>query len=138
MNTNEFPSIEPLAKSKLESLEFLDLDLSYIEDYIPLQNSIFKYLKELYLSTTIIDLLLFEKVPFSNLEILDLSLHFINVNDEPVFGIDLNGLKNCNFPKLKKLILNHNNISDISALENVKFGKLEELYLNSNKIQKID
>ena len=64
---------------------------------------------------------------------MDLSLHFINVNDEPVFEIDLNGLKNCNFPKLKKLILNNNNISDISALENVKFGKLEELYLNSNE-----
>ena len=61
----------------------------------------------------------------------------IDLNGKNVTNIDFGLLSEINFKNAEKMILNHNNISDISPLRNFKSPKLKYLDLSYNKINDI-
>ena len=60
-------------------------------------------------------------------------LNHLNIDDN-----DFKQLCEFNLPKLSKLFLSENNISDLSPLTLMKALQLEELYLNNNNIENLD
>ena len=64
---------------------------------------------------------------YANLEILSLKNNKISKIDY---------LSGVNFPKMKKIYLNDNNISDITLLHSLKLGKSGKIILSNIKIDK--
>ena len=60
-------------------------------------------------------------------------LNHLNIDDN-----DFKQLCEFNLPKLSKLFLSENNISNLSPLTLMKAQQLEELYLNNNNIESLD
>ena len=68
-----------------------------------------------------------------NIESNEVLLNHLNIDDN-----DFKQLCGFDLPKLSKLFLSENNISNLSPLTLMKVQQLEELYLNNNNIENLD
>ena len=78
---------------------------------------------------SITDINVFEKVNFTDLNILNLSVNKIQ---------DINVLKKVNFDKLKELDISYNKISNINIIEQLNFKRLNKLFLMGLKLSDIN
>jgi Leucine-rich repeat (LRR) protein len=73
-----------------------------------------------------------------NLSIEDIDIEELDLKNRYIDNEEMKYLAIVEFKKLKKLILNGNNIDNIEILEKVKFDKLEMLDLSNNQISDIN